>query len=238
MKFLAVLTFLATTSVFAQVDYDPKIMEEIKKFEATFFNLKVGNQGAQTATQTLKYKLDGKSQTCVTKTLRNQTVLKVEADLIYTYVTVKLVSSTCGETQDDMDPPVVQLEDRHFEKPEVVIESMGIAKGTATLKKNLLTINATAMNDNTVNNVSLKAVIDLNKNAVCSYASLSFGGTTESEEVGTVNFVNTGSQKCIADAKVPDLKKLDLSDVNFCDDTLDTECEWVKRDMSFLTKDL
>lgn len=223
------LVGLVTVS-FSTFAANPELEAIFKKYESSLMNLKVGMKSVSDVESTdFELAPDGTMTTRLTKKYVTSVLLKVDGTKAYEYEVTKNVVS--GEEQ-----AVVNLNDYKYESNETSdIKNIKV-------NNHVLSGDFSGKFEDEYSSYIFKGSFtkDLlssmfcgsTLNLVANYTDLSSGTVYPMKDVE--------NNKCNGSMPISEIKKIDLSEVEFCDNTLPDDssdiCE--TRDMSFLTSDL
>ncbi|MBY0516353.1 MAG: hypothetical protein K2P81_05560 [Bacteriovoracaceae bacterium] len=225
MKALLIGLVVLSTSAFAN---NPELDLIFKKYESTLLNHKVGMTaiGAQESTE-FEFDENGTLSTKLVKSTLMTTVLKVEGAKTYEYEVKK--NNLTGEEEI-----LVSLND-HADISGDNITDIKVVNDVLFAK---FEMNST--DEYSVYNVKGDVSKDLLSSMFCG-SSMNLVGTYTDLSSGSIFPVKTNIvTKCGSMISVDAVKKIDLSNVSFCDYTLpeDSQNDCEMKDMSFLTRDL
>jgi hypothetical protein len=227
MKLLA-LSFSIIAS-FSAVAGNPQLDEIMKKYEASLFNFKIGlSYKDNTVGKTLSFNEAGQIVLAPMKTLTEKIILKVEGTKIYTIV-----------KETDL---ITSESDISVELTETMLDTNDGEYTAISVANNVLTFNYKA--EQTDENgsgalITAKITKNLLSPMVCNMKMDSVV-TLSSQDLGTFKLPATLTSVCGPIVAREELKKLDLTNIEFCDQTMsdDGEVTCSTQDMSFLINEL
>jgi len=224
MKLLLVLVILITTNAFAS---NEQLEAILKQYESTLTNHQVGMKSLALGEGTyLVFDDRGVTSTESYKDQELSVILKVDGTKIYEYFTSKDLFT--GEQNVE-----VRLSEIQNESTDERINFENI-----NLTNHILTANFSYQFDGQFTSGTLMK--ELLQSYFCGFEHTSNSVYTDTRTGQTYNLQSNLNNSCAGIMSVQDIKRIDLSNVAFCDMTLpdDVEDYCETKDMSFLTADI
>ena len=227
MKMLSLALLAVSFSAFAS---NPELDAIFKKYESSLMNFKVGMKSVSDVESTdFDIAEDGTMTSKLTKKYVTSVLLKVDGTKVYEYELTKDLSS--GE-----ESIVVMLIDHKYDS------SSQSDISNIKVVNHVLSGNFTGNFDDEYSSYSYKGAFtkDLLTSLFCGSTNNVAGNYTDLSTGRVYPFKDNQINKCNGIMPTSDIKKIDLTEVEFCDNTLPDDSEYMceTRDMSFLTTDL
>jgi hypothetical protein len=227
MKMISLALLAVSFSAFAN---NPELDAIFKKYESSLMNFKVGMKSVADVESTdFDIAEDGTMTSKLTKKYVTSVLLKVDGTKVYEYEVTKDLSS--GE-----ESIVLMLSDYKYDS------SSESDFSNIKMVNHLLSGDFTGKFDDRFSSYSYKGSFtkDLLTSFFCGSTNNVAGDYTDLSTGRVYPMKDNQINKCNGIMPTSEIKKIDLTEVEFCDNTLpdDSEKMCETRDMSFLTSDL
>jgi hypothetical protein len=227
MKMLSIALLTVSLSALAA---NPELDAIVKKYESSLMNFKVGMKSVSNFESTdFDIAEDGTRTSKLTKEYVTSVLLKVDGTKVYEYEVTKDLSS--GE-----ESIVLWLIDHKYDS------SSQSDISNIKVVNHVLSGDFTGNFDDEFSSYSYKGSFtkDLLTSFFCGSTTNVAGDYTDLSTGRVYPMKDNQINKCNGIMPISEIKKIDLTEVKFCDNTLpdDSENMCETRDMSFLTSDL